>query len=515
MAKVKRNVANELRYGCSVTSIVKSAVENDDLTKWDVTKVIACCVWFKFLAGIRWLWNVVCGLWFNCLGPLLLVVLAIILGLIVNILGGALVIIVGTLWVITSLIWMPILISKSPEKAAEAVTDNDYESIDEPEDLIGKPVGNLVQFFSKVLAWMWAPIIDRLSMNRRSYFIKASDKALFSYPVDVQIEYYDQTVEKREAAQQMSKAALDALWNRGKLVDREAILSCFEISLDEAVTLFNGDEKEFNLLRRYCNTENKKVNAEIIDFFISVLTSETASADHKERAFKLLKICAERGALEVEAQLQLVKQLASLISEQAEEVLKLYWKKNTFSTAVMEKLIQLSTANGDVSRPFNLLKKAVDRDGIKTSLAELFFDRCDSDQNEEMSRILKERIDREKVSHFEEKTHSKEWEDYLNFIKDLSVEAQSRLQEWQYDAFIKHGFTLDKEAAYYLLVYGIDSYSQDYFKKVLNASASELDETTQKLLMLTEWKREILIKQKGCRLQGWLLRVPLPESTLA
>jgi len=499
---IKEFVAHKMNQGNSVKKIVSEVVKNEECNWLDVVSTFLWWCWLKFLSpSLKWT-LIILGviLWVFCVSFIAAVVTACV----------ALVVLLA------SPVWMPFCLWKSPEKVAKLLLDTDFENLDDPKDTPFVISENVWEIGAKVLNLMWRPIYILLPMSHRQFFIKEGKKALKAYPLDVQVSYYDEQLaeNKKVTLKHMSEKAMRQVWNRGHATDREKILQAWNMQLDDFQLLFNGGYAEFELLKSYC-TDKKAVSPKLQMFFVAQLENGRLEGELSQldtilekveglnkaqvRAFELLKICSAN-SLETETLLALIKLLESAVGEQAKELLHSYWSRNTLSDEVVKKLVE--TATGDVvneakTRADELLMRAVKRDGISTGNAELYFAHCNSDQEEALTNLIELRVDLDKVGKSADNNENRaEWLAYCGIRKNFSPEAQERMQEWQYDYYRETSHKLDEDVIYYLLVKRLTEYDRSYFEKVLKEAEKRdcLSETAQKLMVMTTWKREIILQ---------------------
>jgi hypothetical protein len=354
----------------------------------------------------------------------------------------------------------------------------------------------------KILNLMWRPIYILLPMNRRKFFIKEDTKALSAYETATQLAYYDEQAfsDKVDTLKAMSEEAMRLVWNRGQFYDRGKILQAWNMQIDDFKLLFENEDKGmFNLLKVYCADAEKPVDAKLQRYFVEQLVGERA-----DRAYEVLKVCAltDRRVLEVKILKDLITMLDGEHGEQACDILTTYWERCTLSAEVVEALIKVATervVDDGKRRAYELVKKVVKRDGLSTDLAELFFSRCGSAEDDEMTEMLCERmdialIDWECVS-ATDKDHVKKLTDYFTIRENVSVEGQKLLREWQYELYRKFGHKLDEEVISHLLVKRLKESDISFFLQVLDEAWEKLSEADAKLMALTPWKRDLLIER--------------------
>jgi len=499
---IKEFVAHKMNQGNSVKKILSEVVKNEECNWLDVVSTFLWWCWLKFLSpSLKWT-LIILGviLWVICCSVIAAVVTACV----------ALVVL------LTSPIWMPFRLWKAPEKVAKLLLNTGFVELNDPKEtpfVFGK---NTWEIGAKVLNLMWRPVYSFLPMNRRKFFIREDSKALSDYEPATQLAYYDEQAfsDKVTTLKAMSEEGMRLVWNRGHATDRGKILQACNMRLDDFQLLFNGGYAEFELLKSYCAGE-KAVSPKLQMFFVEQLEKGKLEGELSQldtilekveglnkaqaRAFELLKICSAN-SLETETLLALIKLLESAVGEQAKELLHSYWSRNTLSDEVVKKLVEAAT--GDVvneakTRADELLMQAVKRDGISTGNAELYFAHCNSDQEEALTNLIELRVDLDKVGKSADNDENRaEWLAYCGIRKNFSPEAQERMQEWQYDYYRETSHKLDEKVMYYLLVKRLTEYETNYFEKVLKEAEKRdcLDETAQKLMVMTTWKREIILQ---------------------
>lgn len=485
---IKKFVAREMKNGNSVKNILSEVVKNKECNWLDVVSTFLWWCWLK--AGwpvVKWA-LIILGvvLWVFCVSFIAAVVTACV----------ALVVLVS------SPVWMPFCLWKSPEKVAKLLLDTDFEELEDPKDTPFVISENVWEIGAKVLNVMWRPVYSLLSMSRRQFFIREGNKKLSDYEPATQLAYYDEQAfsDKVTTLKAMSEEAMRLVWNRGQFYDRGKILQAWNMQIDDFKLLFENEDKGmFNLLKVHCADAEKPVNGKLQRYFVEQLVGERS-----DRAYEVLKVCAltDRRVLEVKILTDLISMLDGEHGEQACDILTTYWERCTLSAEVVEALIKVATervVDDGKRRAYELVKKVVKRDGLSTDLAELFFSRCGSAEDDEMTEILNERmdimlIDWECVS-ATDKDHVKKLTDYFTIREDVSVEGQKLLREWQYDLYRLTNHKLDAEAISYLLVKRLKESDVSFFMQVLDEAGDELSEKDVKLMVLTPWKRDILIER--------------------
>ena len=494
MAQLRSFVVKSVNDGNSLKTILKEVKKSKNNTKRDLMKAIMWwALWWLVIIMVTIFWVVCCSF--------VAVVCSFIAAVVVF---------------VSSPIWMPIRLWKVPEKVALLLLNTEFKDLDKPEEA---PfiIGSNVWFGGvKVLNWAWKPIYNRLPMSHRQWFIKESDKKLNDYSTEVQVAYYDvQNVKaKVDTLKHMSEKAMRQVWNRGHATDRGKILQACNMGLDDFQLLFNGGYAEFELLKSYC-TDEKAVSPKLQMFFVEQLEKgklegELSQLDTllekveglnkaQERALQVLRICCVN-SLNAETLLALIKLFSSEVGEQAKKLLSSYWSRNTLSDEVVKRLVEVATTDfigQDRMLADELLMQAVKRDGISIANAESYFKHCDKKQEEALTNLIELRVDLDKVGKSADNDENRaEWLAYCGIRKNFSPEAQERMQEWQYDYYRETSHKLDEEVIYYLAVKRLTEYEKSFFKKVLKEAEerNSLDEKAIKLMILTPWKREIILQ---------------------
>lgn len=496
---IKEYVAKSIKNGDSVKKIISEVVKNKECNWLDVVSTFLWWCWLK--AGwpvVRWA-LIILGilLWVICCSIIAAVVTACV----------ALVVLVS------SPVWMPIRLWKAPEKLAKLLLDTKFEELEDPKDTPFVISENVWKSGVKVLNLMWRPVYSLLPMNRRKFFINEDSKALKTYPVEVQVAYYDEQKDddKTETMEDMTQEAMEQVWNRGGVKDRAHILASWVMEFADYKLLFESEDKGmFNLLKFYCGNEKKRVDGKLQRYFLEQLAGERS-----QRAYEVLLVCAKVGSrpkqtvsgkevdtpiLEVQTLKDIITMLGGKSGAQADGVLTAYWSKNSLKNEVVKALVERATdtfVDEGKARASELLMKVVKRDGISTANAEFFFANCDSKQEKELTKIIELRVDLDKVGKSADNDENREeWLTYCGIRMNFAPEAQERMQEWQYDYYCETSHKLDEEVIYYLLVKRLTEYEKPYFEKVLKEAEKRdcLSETAQKLMVMTTWKREIILK---------------------
>lgn len=502
---IKEFVARKMKQGNSVKEILSEVVKNKE------------CNWYDTVRAFLW-W-----LWFKC-EPVVLSVLdvlkmifAVLFWVVVLLIIGTVVSVIATVCVVlTSPFWMPFRLWFAPEKVAKLLLDTAYGDINKPEEAPMEIWDNIWKTGGKVMNFFWAWAYNLLPMSKRQWFIKEGKKALIAYPLEVQVAFYDvqRAEDKVSTLKHMSEKSMRQVWNRGEIHDRGNILQAWNMGLDDFQLLFNGGYAEFELLKSYC-TDEKAVSPKLQMFFVEQLEKgklegELSQLDTllekveglnkaQSRAFELLKICGVN-SLNAETLLALIKLFSSEVGEQAKKLLSSFWSRNTLSDEVVKRLVEVATTDfigQDRMLADELLMKAVKRDGISTANAESYFKHCDKKQEETLTNLIELRVDLDKVGKSADNDENRaEWLAYCGIRKNFSPEAQERMQEWQYDYYRETSHKLDEEVIYYLAVKRLTEYEKSFFKKVLKEAEerNSLDEKAIKLMILTPWKREIILQ---------------------
>lgn len=483
MAQVKKDVAKAMKRGENVREI---------LTGWNKkSEVVKAFLWW-FCFKLSAVWNKIRGM--------LLALISILLWVLALILGTILTLVVTAVVVVTSPLWLPIRMRYAAPKVAKLLLNTEVGKLKSPEDLPVFIMAAIWSFGCRVLNFVWRPVYNRLPMAYRQWFIKEDDKPLKGYELQTQLDYYvvQSKENKVEVIRQMSKKAMRQLWNGGKVADRENILEVYYLGEEDGIELLKGSNDQFNLLLRYCENEKKNLTQELQLVFVEALNGE------QERAFKVLKDCAEKRKLEKATLLALIELLGSNVGEQVEEILNIYWSKNTLSNEVVKALIEASTDNfvdEKKSRAYALLLKAVRRDGLSTELAELFYERCDNAQEKEMDYLIKMLMDIQIIDwqciNEDNDEHRAKLTQYFNSREKITPEGQVLMREWQYRIFCDTHHELDEKVLNELLVKRNLEKQSSYFKAVFleGISRGVITETTMKLLVMVTWKRDIVLSQ--------------------
>jgi len=491
MAKMKSIVAEMVKRGKSFKGILSQAKE-DEATKWEIIKVFLWWCWFKSVRAL----SKPIGLLRYC-GAVSILVVSVVLFLVLF--GAA---------ALLSPIWYPIMMIVAPKSAANLLAlsfepkkngtfRDDYCNVFK---LIAELVCIIMGFF---WGWTWR----FMPMKRRQYYLDATGKELKGLSVAEQHEYY-RLNPSSETVRKMSFAAVEELRLqyasvsdvRNITADIKNIGDVYEIYEELGKTMFNGDEEMFELLKGYCANEKKRITASFLGFLIEKLL-KGEGGEAWSRASSLLLLCSENRTF---ADHQLKMLFASLgrpkpVGLEAWLMLESYFSRHSFTDNVISLVISLAT---DVTvdecreKNFELLCKIARRDGLSTELAEEFFTKCNSVQNERMTDILKIRMDCEKVGcSYDNDENRMSWQQYCSLKKDISVDAQLRMKEWQYDIFHKTLHELSAEVIYELLVKRLSEKDMSYFEKVLDEEQvrETLSENALKLILMTPWKRDIVL----------------------
>ena len=483
-------------------SILSEVVKNEECNWLDVVSTFLWWCWLKFLSPCFEWAGIILGilLWVVCCSIIAAVVTACV----------ALVV------VLTSPVWVPFRLWKAPEKVAKLFLNTQWAKWDDPADAPFAIVEDVWKTGVRVMNIVWRPIYSLLPMSKRQWFIKEDNKKLKDYEPATQLAYYDEQVvaDKVPTLKAMSEKSMRLVWNRGALVDRANILNSWKLVLEKYQLLFeNEDKRMFNLLKVYCANENNSVDGELQRYFVKQLAGERA-----DRAYEVLKVCVEVKSrpetvindtekrktpiLEVKTLTDLITMLDGEHGEQAYDILTSYWQRYTLPSEVVEVLIMAATesvVDDGKHRAYKLLKKVASRNGLTTELAELFFSRCDSAENDEMTEVISERIDcnlidSECVS-ADDKEQLKKLTDYFTIRKEVSVEGQKLLCEWQYKLYRKTGHKLADEAISHLLVKRLKENDKSFFLQVLDEAWEKLSDADATLMALMPWKRDILIER--------------------
>ena len=501
---IKKLVAHEMKQGNDVKNIINK-VKNDEECNWlDVVSTFLWWLWFKTISP--------CFKWAGIILGILLWVTG------VSIIAAVVAACIMAVMVITSPVWMPFRLWKTPEKVAKFLLNTQFEELNDPKETPFVVGGNAWKIGVRVMNIVWRPIYKRLPMSRRQFFIKEDTKALSSYESVTQLAYYDEQVvaDKVATLTKMSEEAMRLVWNRGQFCDRENVLNAWEMGFNDFKLLFENEDKGmFCLLKCYCANEKNAVDDTLQCYFVEQLVGE-----HSDRAYEVLKVCAltKKRVLEVKTLTDLISMLGGEHGKEACDILTTYWERCTLSSEVVEELIKEATDSivDDGKRcAYELLKKAVKRDGLTTELAELFFSRCNSAENAEMTNLLHDRMDITLIDWecvcATDKEQVKKLTDYFSISEDVSVDGQKLLREWQYELYRKTGHKLADEVISYLLVTRLKKSDISFFMQVLDEAGEKLSVADVKLMALTPWKRDILIerlaKDKSKKAIGTVLTV--------
>lgn len=500
MAQVKKNVARAMHSGDSVKNVLKKAVENEDLTKWDVIKVLLWWAWFKTANAAEWLYNKV--LW-PCFLSICWVLLLVI--------GSSIVSIITVATTMTSPIWMPIRLWRAPEKVAKLLLSSTRAKMENPTDFPIFVIESIWWYGTKFMNNWWKPIYSRLPMSHRQWFINEGDKVLDSYDIATQLAYYDVKDQegKKEAMQKISRETMWQIWNRGNVEDREIVLTKYRLDESYGMMLLNGGKDMLLLLGKYCADKDKLLVPELQLAFVKQLAKE--QENEQENAFLILQICAKKRTLENDTLIALINLLGSEVAEKAEKLLKLYWNKNTLSNEVVKVLVEAATSDvvSDAQdRAHKMLMQIVERNNIAPELAELFYNRCNAAQEEEMDTLIKMHMDLQIIDLqcISEDRGFDKLKQYFGLRENIHPEAQRCLREWQYTLYRRTNHLLDADVLNEMLSKILQERDSSYFKVVLDEGIERnvITDTTNKLMLMVPWKRQIVLdtmeateKEKG------------------
>ena len=508
MATMKSIVAEMVKSGKNFKGILSQAKE-DEATKWEIIKVFLWWCLFKSAKAL----SMPLGILLCVASVIWLVVLAVLF-----------LVLLGAVAIISPL-WYPILMGLAPKKAAYLLTMS-FE-IEKKSGLwvdacdVFKIVAELV--FRIIMGFFWGWTWRFMPMSKRQYYIDAAGIDLKTLKATEQVEYYNLQPDE-DKAEVLRKADADAeriLWEKGYVKDRENILKVYYLSLGCAQELFRGSEEMVELLKNYCANTKRKLIPEIIWFFVQQLLEgkPNSKADElaaeasgttaaQDRAFELLKVCAENRTFEA----HVLKMLVTILDSEdatkgvrAEDVLYRYFGKNSFPEDVITFVVMNATSrvvNDGKKRCSALLSKIARREGLSVENAECFYHYCSEFKEanvelaKEMDAIFKMRMDLQTLwSCCDDEEGRAKWLQYCSLKQYISSEAQLQMKEWQYDIFHKTLHELSAGVIYDFLVKRLSEKEKSYFEKVLDEEQirETLSENALKLILMTPWKRDIVL----------------------
>ena len=496
MATIKNWVASQVKRGESLRNIYGMAKEAGR-TKWEILIVILWWLFYKSKHGLL------------SVGNFLYATTRVITGISFVLVLWAVTLPVFGLLMLLSPLWYVAMVKFFPKKAAYLPTTE----LEQPKKGLWRGIWYLgfqavSNVFCATLGKVWSWIWKYQPMAKRQYYLDVAGEELCELSVDEQIEYYklnpsSATVRKMvwEAVEELRLWCVAASDSRNITADIKNIGDAYELYKELGKTMFEGDEEMFKLLEGYCGNEKRKVTSEFIGFLVEKLLNGEGKAF--SRASTLLLLCCEHRTL---ADYQLKMLAAALgkeepIGNEAMLMLERYFSRHSFTDNVVRQIVMFATdkvADNCKAKNFELLCKIVRRDGLNTELAEAFFEDCDIVQNQQMTSILKTRIDCEKVScSYENDENRASWQQYCKLCKDIMSDAQVQMREWQYDVYRACGHKLDKEVIYELLVKRLSEKEKSYFEKVLEEEESRetLNDNAIKLIMMSPWKRDIILNR--------------------
>ena len=486
MAQVKKMVASDMKRGRSMKTIVNDAVENKNLSKMDVVKAVLWFAWFKTAKFLR------LGKIAHVLGIITWVITVVLILLLALVVLGA--------FALLSPLWYPILMWLAPKSAMRLINydvDDDnkkgwWESI---------KYACLVGYYliAGAMMFCWKRVWQHMPMKQRQHFIDETGIELKTLKVKEQLSYYRLNATS-ETIRKMSWEAVEELrLNYKDVADLKNIGDVYEIYEALGKELFTGFYASFNLLKGYCANEKKNVVSSLIWYFAEQLIKGDDEVT-RERALEIMKVCCENRTLED----TLLKMLAAALGSDepagsnVEVLLNTYFGRRSFSRNVIQQIVMFATervADTCRERNYKLLVKIARREGLTIEETETFFERCDDAQNKEMTEVLKMWMDLETVANNRETDENRaKWLQFCKLREYLSPEAQLRMTEWQYVIFHECGLKLDKQVIYEFLIKKFSESDKSYFERVLaeEEERDTLSETSQKLIMMIPWKREII-----------------------
>ena len=313
------------------------------------------------------------------------------------------------LFVLTSPIWYSLLIWWSPKKASEIV--NVREKPDESNwfekacSKKGLPFQNWCN-----TVWMkkiWMPVVNRLPMSYRDYFIFTGTKPFEEYPVQTQLEYWNYehddlvrsqllTLDEKKSLKEngiihrMSEEAIAELWKTDDDMRRLLLKTRCEISEDRLKLLLK-EKPEWLKPHLLAHTPNNVVWGWLIEAAES--TTELGSMLEAETsivyAFKVVKELAEQDILKPEV------------------LYKIFAKETAVSKAVAE-----------------IIDKKADKKATTTNQVSRF---TASDEKAD--------AELEKARHEAGEAEVTNWRNFCQVKDTIDIEAQKKMKPWQYFIF--------------------------------------------------------------------------------
>lgn len=317
------------------------------------------------------------------------------------------------LFVLTSPLWYPIIIWWSPKKASEIVNvrekPDESNWFEEACSKTGHPFQNWCN--TVLMKRMWQPVVNRLPMRYRDYFIFTGSKPFEEYPVQIQLEYWNYErdelvrtqllcdgIKKNGVKHRLSDEALLTLWAQDSEARRLWVCGGKEASQKQFNELLKS-KPEWLKDHLLAKTPNNVVWGWLIEAAES--TTELGSLLESESSIAYA--------------FNLVKELAEQAIPKLEVLYKIFAKETVISEAVAE-----------------ILDKKSDERATELSIKSRFTAATPDFEQSKLEKTRREAGEKE----------VQRWTDFCKVKKEIDAEAQNKMCAWQYFIFSETGHHL-------------------------------------------------------------------------
>ena len=306
--------------------------------------------------------------------------------------------------VITSPVWYSILIWLNNKKASEIINISEEPDRSNAFEEFCSICGLLFQNWCNTvwMKWMWQPVVNRLPMSYRDWFIMNGRVPFEEYPVEVQVTYWNYehdelvrsqllTLDEKKGLKQnnvihrLSEKAIAELWKTDDDMRRLLLKTRCEISEDRLKLLLK-EKPEWLKPHLLAHTPNSTVYGRLVE-----------ASEENEYA------------------LGLVKELVEQAIPKPEVLYKVFAKETVVSKAVAE-----------------IINKKADKRAVELNIKSRFTTVAPEQENAHLEKSKKEAGE----------TEVQRWTNFCNVEDEITAEAQNKMTAWQYFIFAETGHHL-------------------------------------------------------------------------
>ena len=309
------------------------------------------------------------------------------------------------LLVLTSPVWYSILIWWSPKKASEVINvrekPDNSNAFEEFCSLVGLSFQNWCN--TVVMCKLWTPVVNKLPMRYRYWFISYGKKPLEDYPVDIQLAYWNHTKSWNDFVTpvEILTSAVENCNNVRHYLSDEVIEILWKKDAEARHLWVEGgreiDQEQLNELLK----ENSSWLKEWV-------LTHTPSMNK----WNLLIEAAEEGS---EYALELIKELVEQAIPKPEVLYKIFAKETTVSKTVAE-----------------IIDKKADKRATEINQTGRFGAVTSEWEEDRLEKTIQEAGEKE----------VQRWTNFCKVKKEIDAEAEAKMCAWQYFIFAETGHHL-------------------------------------------------------------------------